>query len=79
MFHNKPIQQNLGHEIFREAMLYEHCIKLPRTIANKVVKRIRLEKLEVRWFRLNLDGFSTGNPFPAGSGGLIRNDEGEWI
>ena len=79
MFHNKPIQQNLGHEIFREAMLYEHCIKLPRIIANKVVKRIRLEKLEVRWFRLNLDGFSTGNPFPAGSGGLIRNGEGEWV
>lgn len=79
VFHNKPIQQNLGHEIFQEAMEFEHCVKLPRTIANKVLKRIRWEKLEAGWFRLNLDGSSTSNPGSAGSGGLIRYDEGEWI
>ena len=79
VFHNKPIQQNLGHKIFQEAMEYERCVKLPRTIANKVLKRIRWEKLEAGWFRLNLDGSSTGNPGLAGSAGLIRNDEGEWI
>lgn len=60
-------------------MEYEHCIKLPRTIANKVVKRIRREKLEAGWFRLNSDGSSTCNPGPARSGGLIRNGEGEWV
>ena len=31
------------------------------------------------WFRLNSDGSLLGNSGPAGSGGLIRNGEGDWV
>lgn len=78
-FHNKPIQQHLGHEIFREAMEYEHCVKVPRATARQVVKRIRREKPEAGWYRLKSNGSSTGNPGPVGSGGLIRNEDGDWV
>ena len=78
-FHNKTIQQNLGHEIFREAMEYEHYVKLPKIDPKQVVKRIRWEKLEVGWVRLNSDGSLSGNLGPAGSGGLIQNGEGDWV
>ena len=60
-------------------MEYEHCVKVSKAISNQVVKRIKWERLEARWFRLNSDGSSTGNPGPAGSGGLIRNGEGDWV
>ena len=33
----------------------------------------------VDWFKLNLDGFSLGNPGRAGGGGIIRNSRGEWV
>ena len=60
-------------------MEYEHCVKLPKIIPEHVVKRTRWEKPEVGWFRLNSDGSLSGNPGPAGSGGLIRNGEGDWV
>ena len=31
------------------------------------------------WFKLNSDGSARGNPGLAGGGGLIRNEEGEWV
>ena len=60
-------------------MEYEHCVKVPRAITKQVVKRVRWEKPEARWFRLNSDGSSMGNLGPASSGGLIRNGEGDWV
>ena len=54
-------------------------MKLPKLASVQVIKRIRWEKPEVGWFRLNSDGSALGNPGPAGSGGLIRNGEGEWV
>ena len=60
-------------------MEYEHCVKVPKAITNQVVKRIRWERPEAGWFRLNLDGSSMGNPGPAGSGGLIRNGDRDWV
>ena len=68
----------MGHEILREAMEYEHCVKVPRAITDEMVKRIRWEKPEAGWFKLNSDDSSTSNPGPADSGGLIRNGEGDW-
>ena len=49
-------------------MEYEHYVKLPKIDPKQVVKRIRWEKLEVGWVRLNLDGSLSGNLGPAGSG-----------
>ena len=60
-------------------MEYEHSVKLPKIVPEHVVKRTRWEKPEVGWFRLNSDGSLSGNPGPAGSGGLIRNGEGGWV
>lgn len=51
-------------------MEYEHYVKVPRVITNQVVKRVRWEKP---------DGSSTGNPGLAGSSGLIKNGEGDWV
>ena len=58
-------------------MEYKHCVKLPGIIPKQVVKRIRWEKAEVGWFKLNSDGSSSGNSGLAGNGGLIRNGVGD--
>lgn len=60
-------------------MEYEYCVKLPKMVPDQVDKRIRWEKQEEGWFRLNSDGSSSGKPSSAGSGGLIHNGEGEWV
>ncbi|KAL0001759.1 hypothetical protein SO802_015540 [Lithocarpus litseifolius] len=33
----------------------------------------------LNWFKVNSDGSSMGNPSLAGGGGLIRNQDGEWV
>lgn len=41
--------------------------------------QVKWEKPQRGWFKLNTDGSALGNPGKAGAGGLIRNDEGEWV
>ena len=40
---------------------------------------MRYEKPDIDWVKLYSDGSSKGNSGIAGSGGLIRNEKGEWI
>ncbi|KAL0016773.1 hypothetical protein SO802_003842 [Lithocarpus litseifolius] len=44
-----------------------------------VIRRVRWEKPDTCWVKLNYDGSSRKNPGVADSGGLIRNEKGEWI
>ena len=40
---------------------------------------MRWEAPVAGWVILNTDGAAKGNPGPAGAGGVIRGDKGEWI
>ena len=40
---------------------------------------IRWEKPCSEWLKLNTDGLSLGNPGLTGGGGLIRDDNGDWV
>lgn len=78
VFRNTNIQLNVGQRALRDALEFEHCAKTQNLSGNKVVKRIHWEKPEKGWAKLNSDGASSGNSGPAGCGGLIRNEKGEW-
>ena len=41
--------------------------------------RVRWEKPQVGWVRLNTDGSAIGNPGRAGGGGILQDDQGRWI
>ena len=40
---------------------------------------VRWESGSEGWITLNTDGAAKGNPGPAGAGGVLRGDQGEWI
>ncbi|KAL0005393.1 hypothetical protein SO802_012954 [Lithocarpus litseifolius] len=46
---------------------------------SKTVVRVRREKPQVGWVRLNTDGSAIGNPGRAGGGGILLDDQGRWI
>uniref|UniRef100_A0A2N9IHI9 Reverse transcriptase domain-containing protein n=1 Tax=Fagus sylvatica TaxID=28930 RepID=A0A2N9IHI9_FAGSY len=59
----------------------ELCFNLPRKEPNN-----NIETILVNWkppppnfFKLNTDGSVTGNPGPAGAGGIIRDHTGNWV
>ena len=69
--------------------IQDFCIKKSveffAIVANKPNKNLRTNiqvkwtKPPVGWLKLNMDGFAVGNPGIAGDGGLIRNENGDWI
>lgn len=46
---------------------------------SKTLVQVRWEKPQQGWFRLNTDDSALGNPGKAGGGGIIRDDQGNWV
>ena len=69
--------------------IQDHCIKKSAEffaiVGDKPNKNLRTNiqvkwtKPPVGWLKLNTDGFAVGNPGIAGGGGLIHNENGDWI
>lgn len=79
VFQNKPIQRRLRFEVYRTTIEFDFCAKALKGVYQHVLRRGRWEKPDINWVKLNSDGSSRGNPGVASSGGLIRNERGEWI
>ena len=79
VFNNKNRNPRLALEIVKQALEYYHCVASPRLQTRKVLKGIRWERLPQGWVKLNTDGSANGTSELAGCGGVIRNDEGQWI
>ena len=43
------------------------------------MKNIRWEKLRTGWLTLNSDGSVASTVGPVGGGGLVRDENGEWV
>lgn len=46
---------------------------------SKAKIKVRWLPPPLSWFKLNSDGSSMGNSGLVGGGGLIRNEDGEWV
>ena len=79
VFKNKNSNLNLSKLIMQRVREYYHCAYNPKEAETRVVKAIRWEKLTRGWVKLNINGSSLGNPGLAGGGGLIWDENGEWI
>ena len=44
-----------------------------------MVKRVSWVKPDLGWFKLNTDGAARGSPGAAAGGGLVRDEDGNWV
>ena len=79
VFQNKPFTPNIQLEILHKAMEFIHCALNEREAIHHVSKAVRWEKPVKGWRKLNIDGSSLGNPGRVGGGGLICDEEGNWV
>ena len=79
VFQNKPLNSNLHSEILHKVLEFTHCAVNIREATHHVLKPVRWEKPAIGWRKLNSDGSSLGNPGRAGGGGLIWDEEGNWV
>lgn len=73
VFRNQRIQSNVHREALFYALEFLHCGLNGKISGCRKIVRIRWEKPQEGWARLNTDGAALGNPGRAGCGGLIRN------
>ena len=79
VFNRKGRNQNLALDIVYQAMEYFHCVVAPRMQGRRVLRRIRWECPVQGWKKLNTDGSSNELHGLAGYGGVVRNEDGQWV
>ena len=79
MFENVPLNLNLHRFCLNEAREYFYCIAKSGRKKQLTSILVKWNKPPEKWFKLNTDGASSGNPGKAGIGGLIRDCNGRLI
>lgn len=78
-FQTKNPNPNLGKDIADCASEFFFCANNALVTKRTILKSIRWEKPRAGWLTLNIDGSSSSNSGPAGGGGLIRDENGDWV
>ena len=72
-------QKDLKAETLAKAAEMAYLGITEKHVKSKTKIQVRWLPPPFSWMKLNSDGSSMGNPGLAGGGGLIRNENGEWV
>ena len=79
MFKRSSSNPNLARDIVAQASEFFLCVDQARSTSGKSIRKIRWEKSEVGWMKLNTDGALNSLLGLAGGGGLIRDEADRWV
>ena len=79
VFNHKSTNPCLAKLIKMQATEFFLCINRPRNNHCMITKHIRWEKPALGWMKLNTDGSFDDLLGVAGGGGLIRDEQGNWV
>ena len=79
VFNRKEQNPKLSLEIENQVMEFLCYVASPRSPARNVIIGIRWEKPLAGWKKLNTDGSCVGRTGKAGCGGIIRDENGDWV
>ena len=79
VFNQKNPNPNLNKDIVDRAAEFFFCAYNGLVTKRMITKSIRWEKPRARWLTLNIDGSTGSNSGPAGGGGLVRDENGNWV
>ena len=79
VFNGKGWSLKLAMDIVYQAKEYLHCVATPRLEARRVLRRIRWERPKQGWKKLNTDGSCSELHDLVSYGGVVRNDDGQWV
>ena len=79
VFKGRSQYPNLAKEIKARTLEYMHCTCSFTVTKKWVLRRTQWEKPDTGWMKLNTDGASSGSFGLAEGGGVIRDEEGNWV
>ena len=79
VFNGKPQNPRLAIEISNRAMEFSFCASNSIKPSSMVMKQVRWEKPQGGWVKLNTDGASGSDVDRLGCGGIIRDENRQWI
>ena len=79
VFNGKKVIQNLSKEIMNHVLEFICCMHSPKSPIRKINRSIFWERPPLGWKKLNTDGSWLGGADRAGYGGIVRDDQGEWV
>jgi len=79
VFKGGVLYPNVAKEILARVMEYNHCASSHTAAKRMVMKSIRWDKPSTGWKKLNTDGSLVDSLGLAGGGGVVRDDQGNWV
>ena len=79
VFNQKNPNPNLNKVIVDRAAEFFFCAYNGLVTKRMITKSIKWEKPRAGWLTLNTDGSAGSNSGPAGGGGLLRDENGNWV
>ena len=79
VFNNKGVNPNLVKVITMQATEYVLYVTQPRYNNRMAIRQVRWEKPNLGQVKLNTDRSSDASSSIAGGGGLIRDEQGNWV
>ena len=79
IFKGKRVNQNLSKDIMNQVLEFIYCVHSLRSPNRKINRSLRWERPPLGWKKLNTDGSWLRGADRAGCGGIVRDDQGEWI
>ena len=79
VFKGKRVNHNLSKDIMNQVLEFIYCVHSPRSPNQKINKSLRWERPLLGWKKLNIDRSWLRGMDRASCGGLVRDDQGEWI
>ena len=79
VFNGKTQNPKLATKITNKALEFNFCASSLSKPNRRVMKQIRWEKPQMGWYKLNTDGASESGVYRTGCGGIIRDEQGQWI
>ena len=79
VFNGKPQNPRLAAEITNQAMEFMYCYSSLRISNGSATKMVQWEEPLRSWAKLNIDRASLGNLDLAGCGGVVWDENGNWV
>ena len=79
IFQDRNVERGLSAHCIKKSVEFYAIMPNNPTKPSRILVHVKWSKPHPGWVKLNMDGSVFGDPKKAGGGGIIRNNEEDWV